>query len=71
MKKICGHRDVTTGAKRPAVKCITGGRSAVVHILTFEPIMLEEFSNCRSLGRFVLRSHGSTVAVGIVEKLYL
>lgn len=69
MKKICGHRNGTTSTST-AVKCVPGGRSAVVHIATFEPVMIEEFSKCRALGRFVLRSHGKTYAVGIVEKLY-
>lgn len=68
---VCSVKKIYGQAKgKMPVKCIVGGRSAVVQITTAEPIMIEEFHKCRALGRFVLRSHGKTFAVGIVDKLY-
>jgi elongation factor 1 alpha-like protein len=52
---------------RPRV--LTGGSNATVQIKLQEKICLERYSDCRSLGRFVLRRGGDTVAIGIIEDL--
>lgn len=49
---------------------ITGGNNATVEIKLSEKLCVETFSDCRSLGRFVLRRGGDTIAIGIVEKCY-
>lgn len=48
-------------------KSIACGQSAHVKIVTEVPVCLENFSICNTLGRFVLRCQGHTIAVGIVE----
>lgn len=50
-------------------KCIPGDRSASVLIEVAGDVCLEEFTECRSLGRFALRSKGKTYAVGICDKV--
>ena len=59
-----GKRDTM---KRP--KCVPGGRSATVVIETTRPVVVEAFTECRSLGRFALRGKGKTCAVGICDKI--
>lgn len=64
------NRDTTlcTGVmKKP--KCVPGGRSASVKIEVSAPISIETFRDCRSLGRFALRSRGRTCAVGICDSV--
>jgi sulfate adenylyltransferase subunit 1 (EFTu-like GTPase family) len=51
--------------KRP--KCISENRSAVIRIEVDRLICIEEFSECRALGRFALRSKGKTYAVGVCD----
>lgn len=53
--------------QRPRV--LTGGSNATIEIKLNEKICLQPFNECRSLGRFVLRRGGDTVAVGIVEEV--
>lgn len=50
-------------------KFVGGNQCAVVRIETNETICIEEFSLCRSLGRFALRSKGQTYAVGICDRI--
>jgi translation elongation factor EF-1alpha len=50
-------------------KCIPGGRCAKVKIEVTESVCIEPFKICDALGRFALRSKGSTCAVGICEKV--
>ena len=50
-------------------KCIPGDRSASVLIEVIGNVCLEQFSACRSLGRFALRSRGKTYAVGICDRI--
>mmetsp|Transcript_49010 Transcript_49010/g.96119 ORF Transcript_49010/g.96119 Transcript_49010/m.96119 type:complete len:682 (+) Transcript_49010:53-2098(+) len=69
--KLFGLLDKTTGkvtTKFP--RAIPPNSSAEVQITTKRPICLELFRNFKEFGRFSLRSGGSTIAVGIVTKLY-
>ena len=59
----------TDGSAIPRPRVLTGSSNATVEIKLNEKICLETFSDCRSLGRFVLRRGGDTIAVGIVEKI--
>lgn len=56
-----------TANSRPRV--LTSGCNATVEINTSESLCIEEYSSCRSLGRFVLRRGGDTIAVGVIESL--
>jgi elongation factor 1 alpha-like protein len=55
--------------KKMRPRIITGGSTALVGITLNESLCLEEFSQCRALGRFVLRRKGDTIAVGLIEEL--
>jgi len=56
------------GTERNKPRVLTGGSSATVEITIKEGLCLEEFNSCRSLGRFVVRRSGDTIAVGVIEK---
>ena len=53
--------------ERPRV--LTAKTQAVVEITLHCPIAMEAFSDCRALGRFVLRRSGASIAVGRVEQV--
>ena len=57
------------GSSIPKPRVLTGGSNATVEIKLDEKICLETYSDCRSLGRFVLRRGGDTVAIGIIEEI--
>ena len=50
-------------------RIITGGASAIVELKLSERLCLEEYKECRALGRFVLRRGGETIAFGRIESL--
>jgi len=67
-KLVCTtKRNTTKTQERP--RMITGGSNATVEVTMKERICMEEFSACRSLGRFVLRRGGDTIAVGVIEQI--
>lgn len=43
--------------------------SAIVEIEVDRPVCLELYSNFKDLGRFMLRSSGTTVAAGLVTEV--
>jgi len=51
------------------VRCLVKNTSAVVEIEVDRPICLELYSSCKDLGRFMLRSSGSTIAAGLVTEV--
>ena len=51
-------------------RVLSGGTTATVEITLSERLVIEESSQCKgSLGRFVLRRGGDTVAVGLIDKV--
>ena len=60
-------RDGSIQKERPRV--LTGGASAMVEITLQEKVCLESYSDCRALGRFVLRRGGDSIAIGIIEQV--
>ena len=60
-------RDGSIKKERP--RALTGGASAIVELTLSDKICMEPFSECRALGRFVLRRGGETVAVGVIEEV--
>jgi len=66
---IISKVDRKDGSNIPRPRVLTGSANATIEIKLNEKICLEAFSDCRSLGRFVLRRGGDTVAVGVVEKV--
>jgi elongation factor 1 alpha-like protein len=57
---------VTTLKERP--RALTKNCTAIVELQLAVPICMEAFSDCRALGRFVLRRNGESIAVGRVEE---
>ena len=57
-----------TSKKRPRV--LLKGQGAIIEVTAHRPLCLELYSDCRALGRVVLREGGQTLAVGIVVKVY-
>ena len=60
---------MTTLKERP--RALPKNCTAIVELQLAVPICLEAFSDCRALGRFVLRRNGDSVAVGRVEQVLL
>jgi elongation factor 1 alpha-like protein len=58
--------DATT---RQNPRVLTGGMTATVEITLSEKTVLEESNECKSLGRFVLRRGGDSIAVGLIDKV--
>lgn len=50
-------------------RVLSGGVSASVEITLSEKLVIEESNECKSLGRFVLRRGGDTIAVGLIDKV--
>ena len=50
-------------------RALTSNAQAVVELTLSLPVAMEAFSDCRGLGRFVLRRRGDSVAVGRIEKV--
>jgi len=58
-------RDGSIKKERPRV--LTSGASAKIEFTVSDKIVMESFSQCRSLGRFVLRRGGETIAIGVID----
>ncbi len=58
-------RDGSVKKDRP--RALTSGVSAKIEFTVSEKIVMESFSQCRSLGRFVLRRGGETIAIGVID----
>ena len=50
-------------------RCLTKNSTAVVHLEVSRPVCIELYQDCRDLGRFMLRSGGTTIAAGVVTKV--
>lgn len=53
--------------KKP--RCLTKQTSGLVEIEVQRPICMELYKDYRELGRFMLRSGGTTIAAGLVTKV--
>lgn len=60
-------RDGSIKKERP--RALTAGTNAIIELTLSDKIVLERFIDCRSLGRFVLRRSGETIAMGIIDEL--
>lgn len=60
---------VVKHATRLRPKAVTANSQAEVEIALSSPIVMEPFSDCRALGRFVLRRGGDSIAVGRIEQV--
>jgi len=69
LNKLLESTNRASGVTRSNPRVLPGGSSATVEITVNERLVLEEYNECRSLGRFVLRRGGDTVAVGLIDKV--
>lgn len=69
LNKLISSKKRGEANPRPNPRVLTGGVEATVEITLNERLVLEEYSECKSLGRFVLRRGGDTIAVGLIEKV--
>jgi elongation factor 1 alpha-like protein len=60
-----------TTVQKDHPRALTKNTSAVVEIQLSVPIAMEAYTDCRALGRFVLRRNGESVAVGRIEQVLL
>ncbi|KAL8099725.1 hypothetical protein AgCh_032111 [Apium graveolens] len=68
--KILSLLDSKTGkVTKKAPRCLLSKQSAVLEVVTHEPVCVEEFSSSKPLGRVFLRSDGRTVAVGVITRI--
>mmetsp|Transcript_57630 Transcript_57630/g.140771 ORF Transcript_57630/g.140771 Transcript_57630/m.140771 type:complete len:615 (-) Transcript_57630:520-2364(-) len=61
------NRDGTVKKERP--RSLPPGSNAVVELTLSDRIVMEKYSDCRALGRFVLRRGGDTVAIGLIDEV--
>ncbi|KQJ84340.1 HBS1-like protein [Brachypodium distachyon] len=67
--KIMALLDKTGKPSKTAPRFLKSKQSAVVQVKLDGAVCVQEFSKCRALGRAFLRSSGSTIAVGIINKI--
>ncbi|KAL3618115.1 hypothetical protein CASFOL_038436 [Castilleja foliolosa] len=68
--KILSLLDPKTGkAKKKSPRCLLAKQNAMIEVVLDELVCMEEYINCRSMGRVFLRSSGRTIALGIVTQI--
>lgn len=60
------NRDGSIKKERP--RSLPSGSNALVELTLSDRIVMEKYSECRALGRFVLRRGGDTVAIGLIDE---
>lgn len=51
-------------------RCLIKQTSGLVEIEISRPVCMELYKDCRELGRFMLRARGTTIAAGLVTKIF-
>ncbi|GAB2222969.1 hypothetical protein Droror1_Dr00017102 [Drosera rotundifolia] len=54
---------------KKAPRCLVAKQSAVIEVVLQGAVCVDEFSNCKALGRVFLRASGRTAAVGVVARV--
>ncbi|XP_057516565.1 uncharacterized protein LOC130797815 isoform X2 [Amaranthus tricolor] len=68
--KIVSLIDPKTGKEtKKAPRCLLAKQRAVIQVALQGAVCVEDFSNCKALGRVFLRSSGRTIAVGVVTQV--
>jgi elongation factor 1 alpha-like protein len=60
-------KDGSVAKERP--RALTANTQAIVELTLVVPIVMEAFSDCKAMGRFVLRRGGESIAVGRIEQV--
>jgi elongation factor 1 alpha-like protein len=70
VSKLVALLDSKTGQViRQKPRCLLPGQSAVIQVTASRAMCLEQYAECRALGRVALRDGGRTVAVGVVTDI--
>lgn len=69
LKTGAGAAGEVEGKKKKAPRMLVKGAGAIVELTVSRPICVERAVDAKFLGRFALRSHGKTVAAGVVTKV--
>ncbi|XP_078153949.1 uncharacterized protein LOC144549066 [Carex rostrata] len=71
VEKIISLIDKKTGEvfKKAPPRMLLGKQSAIITVKLDREVCVEEYATCRALGRVFLRLSGSTIAVGIVNRI--
>ncbi|XP_065849360.1 uncharacterized protein [Euphorbia lathyris] len=70
VSKIVSLLDPKTGkVTKKAPRCLTPKQQAIIEVVLNGPICVEQFSNCKALGRVALRAMGRTIALGVVTRI--
>ncbi|XP_018325494.1 HBS1-like protein [Agrilus planipennis] len=70
VSKLIAQLNKSTGEvikKHP--RCLTKNTSALIEIQVSRPIGVELYSDCKELGRIMLRVGGATIAAGLITKI--
>ena len=70
ISKLIAQIHKSTGeVVRARPRCLTKQTSGLVEIEIARPICMELYKEYRELGRFMLRTRGTTIAAGVVTKV--
>lgn len=70
--KLISQLNKSTGEivkKHP--RCLGNNSSAMIEVQVSRPIALEVYSECKELGRIMIRVGGVTIAAGLITKVIL
>ncbi|KAL3834766.1 hypothetical protein ACJIZ3_009502 [Penstemon smallii] len=68
--KISSILDSKTGkATKKSPRCLLSKQNAIIEVVLQGSVCVEEYSDCRALGRVSLRASGKTIALGVVTKI--
>jgi len=70
LKRLLSILNKSGEVKHEKPRAIPANSTAVVKIKCEKALCLEKYSDCRPLGRFVLRQRGVTIAAGIITELH-
>ena len=70
IKRLVSQVNKSSGEEiRKNPRCLTKNSSGIIEIEMARPISIELYQNFKDLGRFMIRSRGSTIAAGLVTKV--
>ncbi|WCJ30526.1 Elongation factor 1-alpha [Euphorbia peplus] len=70
VSRIVSLLDPKTGkVTKKAPRCLIPKQQAIIEVVLNGPICVEQFSNCKALGRVALRQMGRTIALGVVTRI--
>ncbi|KAI5660213.1 hypothetical protein M9H77_29006 [Catharanthus roseus] len=68
--KLLALLDPKTGKEtKKSPRCLLAKQNAIIEVVLQGDVCVEEYTNCRNLGRVSLRASGRTVALGVVTKI--